>query len=190
MLCAIIATVLSIVAFVPYNWMNLAGGIKPNISSWLVWTSITFLNFTNIREVTGEKEKKSWVKSLMPMVDFWLCIITVICTIRTGSLKALNQVDQVCLLLGTSAAIVWRIYKSPQFAQVLVQGALIIGGIPTIVGLWHDSSKEPWISWFLWTVGFVFQFYAVKLTWKKRIEFLYPVGMVIFHALIFILAVR
>ena len=57
---ALIAGLLSVTAFALYNWRNLVGEARPNVSSWAVWAFITVLNFTSYKKLTGD-----WVKSLL-----------------------------------------------------------------------------------------------------------------------------
>lgn len=182
---AIVATFLSIAAYVLYNWRGSTSEVRPNISSWLVWSFMTILNFTSYKKVT-----ESWTKSLLPTVNSLMCIVTAILAFRTGSLRNLSTTEWCCLVLGVVAALWWWKSKSAVTAQILLQLALLIGGIPTIIKLWHAPTSEPWLSWFLWTLSFTCQYFAVKYTWKKQIEFLYPVCTTLFHGLIFVLTLR
>lgn len=185
---ALIAGLLSVMAFVLYNWKNLVGATHPNLSSWAVWAFITILNFTSYKKLTGD-----WVKGLLPTANSVMCILTVIFALRTGSFRILGSVDQLCALIGIVAGLCWWIFKSKDYAETLVQIvleiALVIGFIPTIVGVVRNSSGEPWMSWLLWTVSFGTQCFVVKLTWKgKLIDFLYPINMFLFHSVVFVLA--
>ncbi len=171
-----------------YNWKNLVGATHPNVSSWAVWAFITVLNFTSYKKLTGD-----WVKSLLPTANAVMCILTALLALRTGSFRTLSGVDQLCLLIGMFAGLCWWIFKSKDFAETLVQiileVAIVIGFIPTIVGVIHNPSSEPWMSWLLWTASFSTQYFVVKLTWRgKLIDFLYPVNMLFFHGLISVLA--
>jgi hypothetical protein len=185
---ALIAGLLSVMAFVLYNWKNLVGATHPNVSSWAVWAFITILNFTSYKKLTGD-----WVKSLLPMANAVMCILTALLALRTGSFRSLSGIDQLCLLIGIVAGLCWWIFKSKDYAETLVQiileVAIVIGFIPTIVGAVHNPSSEPWMSWLLWTVSFGTQYFVVKLTWRgKLIDFLYPVNMFLFHGAVFVFA--
>lgn len=185
---ALTAGLISVLAFVLYNWKGLMGATQPNVSSWAVWALITILNFTSYKKLTGD-----WVKSLLPTANAVMCILTAILSLRTGSFRVLSSVDQLCLLIGMLAGLCWWVFKSKDFAEKLVQivleVAIVIGFIPTIVGAQHNPSSEPWQAWLLWTVSFATQCFVVKLTWKgKWIEFLYPVNMFLFHGGVFVLA--
>jgi predicted neutral ceramidase superfamily lipid hydrolase len=182
------AGLLSVTAFLLYNWKNLVGATHPNVSSWAVWAFITILNFTSYKKLTGD-----WVKSLLPTANAVMCILTALLALRTGSFRSLSGIDQFCLLMGIIASFCWWIFKSKDFAETLVQiileVALVVGFIPTIVGVIDNPTSEPWLSWLLWTISFGTQFFVVKLTWRgKRIDFLYPINMSLFHGAVFALA--
>jgi hypothetical protein len=171
-----------------YNWKNLVGATHPNLSSWVVWAFITILNFTSYKKLTGD-----WVKSLLPTANAIMCILTALFALRTGSFGGLSNIDQRCLLIGIVAGLYWWIFKSKDYVETLVQiileVAIVVGFIPTIVGAVHNPSSEPWMSWLLWTVSFGTQYFVVKLTWRgKLIDFLYPVNMFLFHGVVFALA--
>jgi len=184
--CAILAGCLSVLAFTYYNSNNIAGGTQPNISSWAVWASITVLNFTSYQKLTGD-----WVKSILPTANSVMCIFTALLALKAGSVRSLGGIDQICLLLGVTAGVCWWIFKSASFAQVVLQVAIVIGFIPTLVGVWDKPASEPALSWCLWVGAFFSQCLAVKLKWGgKIIEFLYPVNMLVFHCAVFVLALR
>jgi hypothetical protein len=185
-MCAVFAGCLSVVAFVLYNSRNLTDVTHPNISSWMVWACITILNFTSYRKLTGD-----WVKSVLPTANSIMCITTALLAIHTGSVRSLSGTDQICLLLGVIAGMCWWIFKSASFAQIILQVAVVVGFIPTLTGTWIDPSSEPSLSWCLWVGSFVAQYFAVKFTWGgKKTEFLYPVNMIVFHGIVFLLALR
>jgi len=185
-MCAILAGCLSVLAFVLYNSRNIAGGTHPNISSWAVWASITVLNFTSYKKLTGD-----WVKSILPTANSAMCVATALLALHTGSVRSLGGIDQTCFLLGVIAGVCWWIFKSASFAQIILQVAIVVGFIPTLTGAWNKPSSEPALSWCLWVGAFIAQYFAVKFTWGgKRIEFLYPVNMTVFHSAVFLLALR
>lgn len=169
-----------------YNWKTFAGETHPNISSWSVWASITVLNFTSYKKLTGD-----WVKSVLPTANSVMCIVTALAALRTGSIGGLSGIDETCLLLGVIAGVSWCLFKSASFAQIILQVAIVVGFIPTLAGAWHKPSSEPAFAWCLWVVAFIAQCFTVNFTWGgKRMEFLYPVNMVVFHGAVFALALR
>ena len=187
--CAMLATVLSIAAFIIYNWRIFSGQSHANFVSWSIWAFITALNFTSYKSVSG-----SWIKAMLPTVDSGLCILTAIILLCLGRIGELNVTDKVCLALGIATIILWRATRSAHLAQVLVQIALVIGFIPMYHGM-TIKNTEPWLPWLMWTGTFLGQFAAVNYNRRtdeiktgEPYEFLYPVNMMIFHFGTFLMA--
>lgn len=183
------ASVMSLLAFFLYNSKIVSGNSQPNLGSWLVWSFVTILNFTSYRSMTG-----SWSKSLLPTVNSLACILTSCILIAKGyRLVFLGIIDQWCLGLGLIASLCWWVLKRKNYAEMIVQIileiALTIGAIPTLVSVWHVSTHEPWFPWCLWAISYAIQIYVVSMSWRgKLIDFLYPVNMLFFHGLISVLA--
>jgi hypothetical protein len=183
------ATILSIGAFIIYNWRIFSGQSHANFISWAIWAFVTALNFTSYKSVSG-----SWIKAMLPTVDSGLCILTALVLLFLGRIGKMNVTDMMCLMLGIVTIILWRFTKSARLAQVLVQVALVIGFIPTYHGM-IIRNTEPWLPWLMWAVAFVGQFAAVNYNRRtdenkkgEPYEFLYPVNMAIFHFGTFIMA--
>lgn len=135
-----------------------------------------------------------WVKSILPTIGSVLCLTTTLISLWTGSVRALSSIDQACLALGLLAGVSWWILWKTEYAeavvQIILEIALTIGFIPTVLGIIRDPSCEPPFVWFIWSATFVLQFLVVKLRKGKMIEFLYPVNMFWLHLLVSILALR
>ncbi len=178
------ASLLSLVAYIAYSWTIITGGTHPNVSSWIVWSFLSLLNFLSYKKLTG-----GWIKSILPSANSVMTIVIMVAGIKTGSLSILGDTDVICLGIGIIAGLVWWIKKSASFAQILLQIAIVVGFIPTIRNAYIFPGTELWVSWFLWTLSFVLQLLIVKRTSSgKFIEFLYPVNMIVWHGIVFLLA--
>jgi len=183
---AIVAGMLSVTAFIIYSWSILAGHAQSNISSWAVWTFLTMLNARSYVKLL----KDDWLKGLLPVANAVMTIATLFCAIWTGSFKTLSGIDEVCLVIGVIAGLVWIIWKSAKVVQMVLQIAIVVGFIPTFIGVWQYPIHEPWFPWLLWATCFATQCLVVKANPKRTswIEFLYPVDMLICHGAVFVLA--
>jgi hypothetical protein len=166
-----------------YCWNIFIGESHPNGSSWIVWSFLSALNFGSYKKVTVD-----WKKSLLSGANASMTIIITIFALWTGSFKAISLTDSICLVIGIIAGICWFIWKSANIAQVLILSAIIIGFIPTYVGVYHTPTIEPLIPWMLWTISFSTQYLLIKRTSNgNRVEFFYPVSMVICHGAVFLM---
>jgi len=180
------AMLASITASVIYNWKTFGGEASPNITSWFLWATITVLNFTSYRSMSGD-----WLKSTLPTSNSLFCVLTFFVALFFGKIYAPNAYDIAVLTLGSAAAFVWWRFRSSKKANLLVQAALCIAFTPTFFTVVADPSTEIALSWFLWAAAFLIQAIVVILRWKKEwAELAYPVGGVLLHFAVGILALR
>lgn len=179
---------LCIIGYSWYCWQNVRGNTHPNVSSWTIWSFILVLNFTSYKQTTG-----NWRKSLFTAVNSMLVIITtlVLLILGNGTFRSLTAVDIMCIVIGVVAALGWWYFKSSRFAQIAINTAIIVGFIPTVIGVAHNPTNESWFPWFILSVTNVTQCFVIKFTGKGGwIEYLNPVNQMIFNGLVFILALR
>jgi hypothetical protein len=180
----VVAMVSSITASVLYNWKTFAGGASPNITSWFLWATITVLNFTSYKSMS-----KDWIKSALPTTNSLFCILTFFVALCFGKVHAFNGYDIAVLTIGVIAASVWYVFRSSKAGNLLVQVALAVAFIPTFISVTAAPGNEIALSWFLWANGFLFQALVVIWRWKKEwVELVYPVGGVVLHFTVGILA--
>jgi len=179
-----IAMLSSITGFALYNWKTFAGDASPNITSWFLWGTITVLNFTSYKAMSGD-----WVKSALPTTNSLLCVTTFFFALFFGKAGALGEYDIAVLTTGVIAAIVWWWFRSSRRANLLVQVALSVAFIPTFISVTGDPGSEIAFSWFLWANCFFFQTLVVVLRWKKEwAELVYPVSGFGLHLAVGVLA--
>lgn len=181
---AIFTGVLASIAYALYNAYSLFGDAHPNVSSWFVWAFITILNFTSYRSMTGD-----WVKSALPTINSLLCIVTALIALRTGSFMELTRIDATCLIIGIFAGMLWITSKRPSAAQVILNVAIFVGGIPTIVSMITSSHREPWLPWLIWSATYILHYRIVKARSGKGLDFLYAINCTILHSAVFVLAI-
>lgn len=180
---AIFTGLLTSVAYMLYNVGILFGDTHPNVSSWFVWAFITVLNFTSYQSMTGD-----WVKSLLPTTNSIMCILTALLALPVGSFRSLEQIDIVCFVIGVIAGLLWITSKRSAVAQIILNIAIAVGGIPTIVGMINGTHREPWLPWLIWSVTYVLQYLVVKFRSGKGLDFLYAINCIVMHSAVFVLA--
>lgn len=173
----------NVVAFVIYNWQMLLGQSAPNAASWGIWGLITILNFSSYRVMSGD-----WVKSLLPTLGSALCILTLVIAVFQGRLAALDAYDEISLVVGAIAAVVWWQTKSATKAQVLIQICFAIGFIPTYLSVWNDPENERLLAWAIWSLVFAIQIIVVWLRWRgQKMDLLYPINLAVLHLAVAVL---
>lgn len=186
MYVAVLSALFSVTAFVMYNLKLLGGEVSPNAASWAVWAFVTVLNFTSYRAMTGD-----WVKSLLPTMNSLLCIATFVVLAFRGGFAQIPAYDQVALVLGILAGLIWWLTRSSRYAQVILSFAIAIGFVPTFVSVFKNAHAELFIAWLLWSMAFVSQTVLVVLRWREqKMDLLYPVWGFILHGAVAVLALR
>ena len=157
-----------IFASIIYNWQIFTGQSAPSVVSWAIWGSMTILNFTSIKKMTGD-----WLVSLLPTINSALCIFT-LCAVSknyyySGKCAAPTPYDGAVLVIGLIAVICWKLFNAT-VAQFFLQLGLIIGFITTYTSVWYHPGSEMVAAWIIWTIGFAFQEWLVTLRWKRDSE--------------------
>ncbi len=180
---AFVATGFQLWAFWLYNRKMIVDQQNPNTSTWLLWAVLTILNFTSYSIASGD----IW-KSLLPMATSFACIGTCIFALRRGKFKKLSGLtDMLVIIVGLTAAIVWKVYQSAALGNVTLQLAIVISFIPTFRDvLIKDENPLPWL---LWGVAYAFLLIVVILRWQHQPwDLVYPLVGVTFHLAVALLS--
>jgi hypothetical protein len=176
---AILAGLGSTLAYLDYNRVVLNGKTKPNGATWAVFSAISLVSTSSYFAASGD----FW-KSTIPFVNVVLCIGTFVLTLVKGKFSKLDGVSWCVLIIGIVAAVVWK-FTTATYGNMISQGAIIIGFIPTWRGVWQNPSRENPRPWWTWSVSYAIAGTVVILRWRHQwIDLLYP-GLCIFtHALV------
>lgn len=123
---AFTASVLSLGGSALYNLDLFRGRIKPNLSTWLIWTFITILNSSSYFAVSADG-----IKSLLAFSNSAATIITFGVIMWRGNFSRVTPTDIVAAIIGILAGIVWIATKSATSGNVVIQLAIVVGCLPT-----------------------------------------------------------
>src|SRR5690242_5709189 len=101
-------------AYLDYNRGVLKGVTKPNGATWAIWSAIAVVSTGSYFAATGD----FW-KSLLPILNIVLCIGTFVLALIAGKFKKLDVTDWIALGIGFIAAVVWGVYKSATYANLI-----------------------------------------------------------------------
>lgn len=133
LIIAIIASVLTIVGFIPYLKDIFAKKTKPHLYTWLIW-GITQITATVALLYGGGK-----FGSISLIVGTILVLFTLLLSFKHGT-KNITRSDKIILALAFFAIIFWWQLESPLLALLMVSAIDGIGYIPTI----RKSFVDPW----------------------------------------------
>jgi hypothetical protein len=185
-LLALAASVLNLIGYIIYIRDLRRGDTRPNLASWLVWMGITLLSVSTYVRGTGDI-----VKSLFSWSILVVNIVTFGFIVRRAKFSSLNRLDKSALGIGILAAVVWFFTQSAWFGNMLVQVAIVIGGVPTILSVWRQPTNERPTPWLLWGSAFTCQLMVIISRWTGRpVELVYPIIGILLYGVVGILALR
>jgi hypothetical protein len=134
---SVAATVISLIAFLPYIRATLRQRIQPHCLSWTIWgmtTSIVF--FAQLQTGAGVG---AWPVGFSALIAF---AIAAIALIKRGNL-VITPLDWVFFGLALSAIPLWHFADSPMLAVILVTIIDVFGFGPTLrkAHQWPDSES-------------------------------------------------
>jgi hypothetical protein len=159
-LLAITASVLSLGATAWYNLDLFRGVVRPNLSSWAVWTCITLLSSTSYFAASSDA-----LKSLLAFSNSAGTVATFILIIWRGRFSRIARLDLIAGALGIMAAAVWFFGRSAAWGNLVLQLAIAIGCIPTYRSVLADPTHERPGPWLVWSGSFILGGIVVLLRW-------------------------
>ncbi|MEI6326905.1 MAG: hypothetical protein WCO78_02165 [Candidatus Roizmanbacteria bacterium] len=119
----------------PYVWGIYKGSIKPHRVSWLIWTTLTIINFFS--QYSGGARASLIFTG---QSAFWCTVILVI-SLKKG-VGGHTRFDILCIIGAVFGLILWKITDSP-FLSLLINIAIdAIGCIPTIKKIFLQPRSE------------------------------------------------
>ena len=185
LIIAIISTLLQLAGYAIYNRSVWTGRVRPNLSSWLIWGDISLLNTTSYFSLS----RHDFVVSLMPFTVTAVNVLTLFIILRKGTFQRIGRVDAAALAISAVAVLLWQVSGS-WVANLMVQVAIIVGTVPTIVGVWRDPLVERPLPWLLWSLSFVIAIVVVTMRHVSWVAYASPVIQMVMYIGIGTLALR
>jgi len=175
-----------IIGFLIYNWKIINGSAKPNTATWALWAFIAGLNAATYDTMSGDR-----IKAILSIASGIACLLTFLFALVSGKFKKLDVWDKRVLTLGIIAAGVWFFFKSASYANLLLQGALLISFLPLFKSVWQDPSSEGWLPWVIWVGAYTLSIITVIMRWKGHIlDIAYPINGFVLHGIVAWLSLR
>lgn len=140
------ATVITIVAYIPYILSILKGKTKPSKVTWFVISVIGLVNFLFYREIGADN-----TLGIALVNVFGPFIILMLCIIRDGFSN--NKGDLKYLIISAVAIILWATTGLPGPALAFNLVADFAGFFPTIKKSFLFPRTEDLLTWFLFFIG-------------------------------------
>jgi hypothetical protein len=182
---AIVSSALQLVGYGIYNRAIWTGRVRPNLSSWLIWGGISLLNTASYFSLS----RHDFIVSLMPFTVTAVNVLTLFVILRKGTFQRIGRPDAAALVISAVAVVLWKLTDS-SLANLMIQIAIIVGTVPTILGVWRDPSVERPLPWFLWSLSFVCAIVVVTMRHVSWVAYASPVIQMVMYIAIGMLARR
>ncbi len=156
-ICAMIAFILSLIAYVPYFYLILKNRTRPSLSSWISWCAVDLVL------LVGMLSAGTIAWQLVAYVIGCLSIIGAMFFTKTFEI-VWSRVDTACLFMVVLAILFWVLSGDLHATIVFSLLAVTVGSVPTYIKLWKNPDSEPLSSWALTWSGGVFGMFAIQ-TW-------------------------
>ncbi len=145
---AIIASIITIIAYIPYFKDLFAKRTKPHLYTWLIWgitqgtASVALIkgggNFAAISVILGTV----------------LVLLIFLFSFKYGT-KNITKMDTFVLIMALLSIVVWWQLKSPLIAVLMVSAIDGLGYIPTFRKTYQDPWSETPIFWLLMALAMI-----------------------------------
>jgi hypothetical protein len=182
----IVAGLLHLTASWLYNKRIFRGEIVPNTATWALWVFLTILSASSYAVMTGDMAK--YIPTIASAIGtIFICIISLF----SGKFKSMEPWEIIILLVGIVSGIVWWIFQSATYANLIVVFAETIAFIPLYRKVWKDPTVERPLPWCVWSMVYPLMIYIVIFHWNGHYQDLvYPVAMLCTHPTVALLTLR
>lgn len=156
-----ISGLLVVLSIIPYALRTYQGKIKPNLTSWSLWTLLGLALLLTYKSSGAES-------NIWPAVFGFTnpMLITLIVLKRHGRLAKMEPVEIVCLILGLISLVIWLlVYDRRELAQFALYVAIfadMCAAIPTIHFVWTEPDGDRPFAWCFFAVGYGLTIFAIK----------------------------
>ncbi len=181
----LVAGLIQIVGYVWYISYVVRGVIKPNTSSWIIWTYGNFIVCWSYIETAKELS----FRESLPFICSLACIV---CAVIFLILRKFEWPEKryEWEILGADVVITiyWVVTGDSLIAQMLLQVSVFLSFIPIIKDTIKHPQQERSGPWMIWSIAYLFLFFAEQTQgfWM----WIYPVQYLIWHFIMGVISAK
>jgi hypothetical protein len=167
----LLATVLTVVAYVPYIKVIRAGQVKPHFLSWLIWSLTTSIVF--VAQLAAEGGAGAWPTAVSAMITLYVAWLALV--LRSDFS---NTTTDGCFLLAALLSLpVWFVTDDPMWSVVILTVVDALGFGPTLRKVWHKPHEESTQFYLLFAVRSMLSVLALEN--RTLTTVLFPAVMIV-----------
>lgn len=165
-----------------YYYLSVKSGVRPNTTSWTIWTLGSILDLASYMALTGD-----WVKNLLPMACTFASVVMYVHFLSRGKFQKLSTENILMICADVFATIMWYVTDSALVGNLLLQVSTIISFVPIIKEVYDDDENETPLPWLIWSAAYFMDVILVGLRWEKWGDMVYPATCLVLHLLVWYL---
>lgn len=173
----LIASIITIIAYVPYINDIFKNKTRPHFFSWFVWTILTAIVF--LSQLFEGGGAGSWFLGVTVIV----CLFISVLSLKRGT-KDIQPIDWICMIGALVSIVFWIITKTPLLSVIIVTTIDILAFFPTIRKSYYNPYQETIVFYFLNITKFIFGVLALEK--YSLITTLYPSYLIFANGFFFI----
>jgi SET domain len=147
----ILAMAFSLTGYFTY-WTGIRNElVRPNRSSWLIWSAVT-----TVEALTYQAVNPGLLQNLVFFLSASCCLFVTIAIWRQSTVQPPSRIDWLCIAATIVALLVWIVFQEKLIAHLVMVAAVPISFIPTWVSASQEKSREASPAWGLWTLADIF----------------------------------
>jgi len=185
-----IAGLMHAIAFYKYHKQVILGISHPPRATWLLWVFVSTLNFFSYF-VLGE----NWRLAILPGISTGACVLVFILFVRKNKLSKLRSWDNIVLVLGIIALLVWSWYRFNKMGAIYTNCILQLSVIASFIPIYsrffqgREEERGP-LPWFIFSGAYILQLIVVFVEWEGVYMVFYPINCFFLHLIVGILALK
>jgi len=152
---------LVVASIIPYSLRVYQGKIRPNLTSWSLWSLIGLALLLTYK--SSGAEANVW-PAVFGFFNPTLIAFLIVAKQR-GRLKKPNKVEVVCLVIGLVSLGMWiAVYESRELSQYALYLAIVAdacAAIPTIIFVWTQPDGDRPFAWSLFAIAYGLVIFAI-----------------------------
>lgn len=172
-----------ILGYFLYYQLSNSGEIKPNSTSWSIWTFGSMVNLITYASISD-----SWMKDLLPAVCSVSCVVLYINCLKNGYFRRPKLVDILIITVDVIATVVWLTTKSAVLGNIIIQFSTAISFIPILRETFKNPLLEKPTPWIIWTFAYGLDIILLIKDFNGFSEVVYPVTCLVLHFSVFALS--
>jgi hypothetical protein len=122
--------------------------VRPNRSSWLIWSAVT-----TIEALTYQALNEGLAQNIVFFVAAASCLFITLAIWRQSAWQRPSDAELICIAIALCALVIWFGFQSRFWAHILVVAAVPVSFLPTWISAWQDKRRELSPAWGLWALG-------------------------------------